>query len=171
MARRNGAPLMPYHMIQETPAQARIDLTPNRSLGPRGFVWFIALTAGFLLLPLIAVLGTIVLWGLLPFMGAALWGVWYALARNNADQARLREELTLSRERVHLTRHQPRGHPLTWEANPYWVRLNLLDKGGPVENYLTLSGGGREVELGAFLSPEERAQLHDDLTRALARLR
>ena len=162
---------MPYRLVQESPTRARIDLTPNRSLGRQGFVWFIALTAGFLLLPLIAVLGTIVLWGLLPFMGAALWGIWYALTRHSADQARLREELTLSRNRLHLTRHQPRGQTLTWEANPYWVRLTLRDKGGPVENYLTLSGSGREVELGAFLSPEERAQLHDDLSRALARLR
>ncbi len=163
---------MPYQMIQETPALARIELTPNQSLGPRGFVWFIGLTAAFLALPMIAVLGTAVLWGLLPFMGTALWGVWYALGRNNADRSRLREELTLTRETLHLIRHQPRAKaPLTWEANPYWVQMTLRDKGGPVEKYLTLAGGGREVELGAFLSPEERVQLHDDLSRALARLR
>ena len=162
---------MPYHLTQNSNAFARIDVTPNQSLGPRGFVWFIALTAGFLSLPMIAVLGTMVLWGLLPFLGAALWGLWYALSRNNADRASLREELTLSRDQMHLTRYRPRGAPLTWEANPYWVRLKLTDKGGPVENYLTLTGGGREVELGAFLSPEERVRLHDDLNRALARLR
>lgn len=149
----------------------RLELTPNRSLGARGFVWFIGLTAGFLCLPLIAVLGTAVLWGLLPFLGLALWGLWYALMRNDADRAVLREELILSRDRLHVVRHQPRGGTLCWTANPYWVRVSMIDKGGPVESYLTLSGNGREVELGAFLSPEERVQLHDDLTRALAEMR
>ncbi len=162
---------MPYRITQETPALSRLDLRPHQSLGARGFVWFIGLTAAFLALPLLAVLGTLVLWGLLPFLLVALGAVWFALSRNATDRARLREVLTLSRERMVLTRHQPRGGPLTWEANPHWVQLQLTEKGGPVENYLTLRGGGREVELGAFLSPEERVQLHDDLNRALARLR
>lgn len=162
---------MPYHQVQSTDASARFEVTPNQSLGPRGFVWFIALTAGLLSLPMIAVIGTMVLWGLLPFLGAALWGVWYAITRNSAERARLREELILDPKALLLTRYQPRGAPLTWQANPYWVQLKLVDKGGPVEQYLTLSGNGREVELGAFLSPEERVRLHDDLTRALARLR
>ena len=38
-------------------------------------------------------------------------------------------------------------------------------------NYLTLSGNDREVELGAFLSEEERIALKADLTARLARLR
>jgi len=57
--------------------------------------------------------------------------------------------------------------PLDWEANPYWVRVALHAKGGPVPNYLTLSGGGREVELGAFLSPPERVELKSLLEREL----
>jgi uncharacterized membrane protein len=51
------------------------------------------------------------------------------------------------------------------------VRVTLRDKGGPVEKYLTLRGSDREVELGAFLSPEERETLHAELTRVLAGLR
>ena len=47
----------------------------------------------------------------------------------------------------------------------------LRKKGGPVDNYLTLKGGGREIELGAFLSPEERADLHDQILTLLARCR
>ena len=46
-----------------------------------------------------------------------------------------------------------------WEANPYWVRAKLHTKGGPVPNYLTLTGGAREVELGRFLTPLERVEL------------
>jgi uncharacterized membrane protein len=104
-------------------------------------------------------------------MGLALWGLWYALARNRAERAQLCEDLHLSGAEIALTRTNPRTPPQHWQANPYWVSVKLTEKGGPVENYLTLAGGGREVELGAFLSPEERAVLHDDLTRALRHVR
>ena len=148
-----------------------LHLEPHISMGPVGFVRVMGLTAFFLALPLLGVLGTPVLWGLLPFMGLALWGLWYALSRNRAERAQLCEDLHLSGAEIALTRTNPRTPPQHWQANPYWVSVKLTEKGGPVENYLTLAGGGREVELGAFLSPEERAVLHDDLTRALRHVR
>ena len=45
---------------------------------------------------------------------------------------------------------------------------------GPVESYLVLVGdheSGREVELGAFLSPEEREALQREVNRAIADLK
>jgi len=53
-----------------------------------------------------------------------------------------------------------------WQANRYWVTVHLHPKGGPVENYITLRGGDREVELGAFLDAEERANLYNELKGA-----
>ncbi len=152
-------------------AEYRLKLAPNISMGPVGFARMIAISAGFLALPLLAVLGTPVLWGLLPFAGLALWGLWYALQRNRAERERLREELRLTRESIEIHRINPRTPAQHWQANPYWVRVKLKEKGAPVENYLTLEGAGRVVELGAFLSPEERADLYDELSRALRHLR
>jgi uncharacterized membrane protein len=40
-----------------------------------------------------------------------------------------------------------------------------------VPNYLTLKGEAREVELGAFLSEEERVTLSEELQQKLAALR
>jgi uncharacterized membrane protein len=151
------------------PPAARLQLWPHRSLPPEGFVWFLGGTAAFLALPLVGVLGTPILWGLLPFMGIALAAIWWALKRSYADGQML-EELTLWQDRIEIVRHDPRRPPRSWQADPYWVRVELRSD-GPVENYLTLHGAGREVELGAFLSPEERAALHGDLSGALARLR
>ncbi|MBK5927203.1 DUF2244 domain-containing protein [Rhodobaculum claviforme] len=144
-------------------------LTPHRSLSPEGFVLFFAVTCGLIAIPLIAVLGTPVLWGVLPFVVVTVGGMWLALRRSNADGA-LTEDLCLWSDRMALVRHNPRGPRQEWEANPFWVRVVLHATGGPVENYLTLKGGGREVELGAFLAPHERAELSEALTRALARL-
>jgi uncharacterized membrane protein len=156
------------HAAGDGPALA-LRLTPNRSLTAEGFVLFIAVTCGMIAIPLVSVLGTPVLWWVLPFFGLSVGGLWLAIARSNAD-GRLTEELTLWSDRIALVRLNPRGPRQHWEANPHWVRLSLLAEGGPVENYLTLRGAGREVELGAFLSPQERAELNTALSGAFARL-
>jgi uncharacterized membrane protein len=50
------------------------------------------------------------------------------------------------------------------------VRIRLREDAA-IEKYLTLEGNGREIELGAFLSPWERETLYADLGAALSRLR
>jgi uncharacterized membrane protein len=155
------------HADGDAPA-LRLMLWPHRSLPARGFVGFIGITCALIALPLLGVLGTPVLWGVLPFFALAVGGVWLALRRSYHD-GRLTEEFTLWSDRVTLVRINPRGQRQSWEANPHWVRVALRETGGPVENYLTLKGGGREVEIGAFLSPDERLDLRATLERALAR--
>lgn len=144
----------------------RLILRPHKSLTPEGFVWFIAVTAALVCVPLLSILGNPVFWALLPFMLAAIWGIWAALKRSWRDRD-LFEEVTLWEDLMRLERFEPRRPPRDWEANPYWVRVALHTKGGPVPNYLTLQGGDREVELGAFLTPTERIALKDTLERAL----
>ena len=152
------------------PVRIRVlELWPHRSLPRRGFAAFIAITAVLICVPLSAALGTPVLWFLLvPF--AIVVALTWALIERSYRDGDLIEELRLTRDRMRLVRRDPDGRRRDWEANPYWVRVRLHPK-GPVENYLTLSGGPREVELGAFLSPEERATLKDDLDRALLRVK
>ena len=149
---------------------AEVHLWPHRSLAPMGFVWVIVITASLLSLPLLAVLGSAVLWGLLPFLAAALAGLWYAIGRNNRDRAQL-EVLQVWPERLDLVRHDPGRAPRHWSANPYWTRVALRATGGPVPQYLTLAGSGREVELGAFLDPSEREALYQQLLSLIGRLR
>ena len=166
---------MPYHWTHtapDTPAEplARLRLWPHQSMNARGFVTFIGATAVMLALPLLAVLGSPVTWVLMVFFLATLWGVWFAIMKNREHRT-MHEELAIWPDRIALHHVQPHRPPLEWEANPYWVSVHLHQKGGPVENYLTLKGSDREVELGAFLSPEERAALRDELTGVLARLR
>jgi uncharacterized membrane protein len=164
---------MPYQWTTEPgtsdATRWHLCLWPHRSLPPQGFAVFIGITFLLLLLPLISVLGTPILWGLLPFLMGAIALVWYFLQRSYAD-ARLREDLSLGSDRIELVRQNPHGMAQRWEANPFWVRVELHEKGGPVENYVTLSGAGREVEIGAFLSADERVTLYRDLSDRLRRL-
>ncbi|WP_172299985.1 DUF2244 domain-containing protein [Pseudoruegeria sp. HB172150] len=144
-------------------------LWPHRSLSPEGFVTFFSITFLLLLVPLFAVLGSPVLWGLLPFLMGTLALTWYLIRRSWRDGS-LREDLLLDQDHIEVVRREPSGTEKSWQANPYWVRVKLHESGGPVENYLTLEGSGRMVEIGAFLSPEERISLYTDLTDRLARL-
>lgn len=158
---------MPYDWKTdpETAAQ-ELHLWPHQSLPPQGFVLFIGVTFAMILVPLLPLLGSVVLWGILPFMLAALAAIWAALARSRRD-AQILEVLTLTGDRAHLVRRNPRGDVQEWDCNRYWVRPELHEKDGPVPKYVTLSGNGRRVEIGAFLSEDERVSLYDDLLRRL----
>lgn len=160
---------MPYRLISDGKTWT-LRLRPHNALAPRGFVLAIGFFAGALALPLFAVLGQPVLWGLLPFALIVLAGLWLALKRNWRDR-NVFEEMRLTRQSVHLIRTNPTGPPQDWRADPHFTVLKLVPKGGPVENYLILRGGGREVELGAFLTPAERLNLHDELSEVLIRVK
>ncbi|WP_309668029.1 DUF2244 domain-containing protein [Tabrizicola sp.] len=160
---------MPYQFLPSQGPETRLRLWPHRSLTRQGFVWFIGATAALIALPLAGLIGNPALWVLLPFLILAVTAVWLALTRNDRD-ARIVEDLVLTPDLITLTRTSAKGRQ-DWQANPYWVRLTLHETGGPVPNYLTLRGNDREVELGAFLSEEERITLRADLATALERVR
>ena len=141
-------------------------LWPHRSLSARGFVWFFGGSAAFVALPLLAVLGTPILWGLLPFFLVTFWGLWAAIRANSSARS-IREELTLDKTHARLFRQDPNREDRSWETNRHWVTVHLHPNDGPVENYITLRGGPREVEIGAFLDPEERRRLSVELKDAI----
>ena len=157
---------MPYEWLPPRDGEQRLHLWPHRSLSQRGFVGFVGLTAALIAVPLLPNLGSPVLWALLPFLLATIWGIWFALRKNGRDRD-IVEDLSLTPDRITLVRHGPKGQRQDWEANPYWLRVTLHETGGPVPNYLTLKGEGREVELGAFLSEDERIALKGEIDSRL----
>jgi uncharacterized membrane protein len=160
---------MPYQW-SPGPDMPHLRLWPHQSLGPRGFAWFIGITAATIALPLVTLLGSPVWWGLLPPITAALAAIWFAIRRNARDQA-ITEELQLTPDLITLHRHGPRAAHKEWQANPHWVQVTLYPTEGPVPHYLTLRGNGREVELGAFLSEDERKALSAELREKLRAIR
>lgn len=161
---------MPYEWRDQSDG-AELLLWPHRSLPRKGFAWFIGATVLLLGLPLLAVLGSAVLWGILPFMVLAVGGTWFAISRSYRS-GETRERLEMNRARILLIRHDPGRRDREWAANPYWIHAAI--RPGPVERYLVLTGdheSGRTVELGAFLTPEEREALQIEVNTRLARLR
>ena len=114
---------------------------------------------------MIPLIGKSVFWGIIPFMRLALWGLWYAIRRNGRNLS-LSETLTVWRDEVRVERREPNGRVLRWQAEPFKVRITL-HKDAHVDDYLTLRGGGREIELGSFLAPEERIALAAEIERNL----
>lgn len=169
MTGAGGSTRAPDPFERDDPALLDLTIWPNRSLSRRGFAWVLGIVAAGLALPIIPLLGTSLALGLIPFSLAALLALYVALRRSYAD-GRLTERIRIWHDLVTVERREPRGAVRRWQANPHWVRLSLRDD-GPVERYLTLTGGGREIELGAFLSPEERESLRADLELAFARAR
>lgn len=160
---------MPYEWTAprtEADTDRTLSLWPHRSLPRRGFAAFVLATFTLITVPLYPLLGTAVLWGLLPFLLMAVAGMWWAL-EHSYRSARLTEVLTIAPEEVHLVRTNPRGDVQEWACNRYWAQVNMHDTGGPVAHYITLKGSGREVEIGAFLSEEERMALYGELADAL----
>lgn len=160
---------MPYRLSNSPEAQdQQIHLWPHESLTRRGMATFIICTFALILLPAMSVLGTPILWGLLPFLIGAVFAIFYAIQRNHKDR-QISEVLTLTDDLAMLVRTEPNGRTQEWEANRYWTRVTKYDDAGPVPHYVTLKGANREVEIGAFLSEEERIALFGDLQRVLAR--
>ena len=157
---------MPYEW-NDAPRAKTLTLWPHQSMTAGGFTWFIGATALMLTLPLFAVLGSAVAWVLMAFFLATIAAMWRAIMANRKDRSSL-ETLRLTDAHIDLTHRPPSGDTKDWHADRYWVSVTLRDD-GPVEKYLTLRGGGREVELGAFLTPDEREALYDELTTLLAK--
>ncbi len=145
----------------------RVELWPHQSMTRPGLLWFMGISAAFLALPLIGLAGTVVFWGLLPFEVLAFIGLYFVIRRNGRDM-QICEVLSIWRDEVRVERRDPTGRVRRWLAAPMDVRVRLYQD-AKVEDYLTLSGAGREIELGSFLSPEERVDLAEELEAALTR--
>ena len=165
---------MPFSVLrdpQEAPAESgassrgtddvllEVVAVPHSSLSGPGFARVVSFMFAALCIPLMGVLATVAFWWILPFAMGALGLLWLALRRSWRDRD-IEERLVVTPALARLERRDPEGLR-AWEANPYWVRVEMHPGKRPVENYLTLEGGPRPVEIGAFLTPSERASLRD----------
>jgi uncharacterized membrane protein len=146
----------------------RVTLRPNPPMSPAALlsVLFVvtavdlAFAIGFLLRGA---------WPIMPFMGAdvALLA-WAFFASRKA--ARRYEDVCLTRNRLRIEHHEPRGTTTPVEFNPYWVRVELQE---PVEtgSGVTLRSHGRTVQIGKFLAPPQKLSVASALRAALQRAR
>jgi uncharacterized membrane protein len=135
-------------------------LHPQHSLGPRGFFVVMALfgTISFVAGMIFVQHGAWPVSGFFGLDAALLYGAF----RLSARAGRLVETIQLYEKDLVVRRILPGGRVQSWRFTPYWVRVRTRPGG------LVLGSHGREVTLGAFLAPGERASLAAALGEALA---
>ena len=152
----------------EEPTFLRMRLIPNRSLDVNGTkVVFGVIACGFLL-PIIPFIGSPIGTTLTIFSGMTFY-LFLTLLQKNFQQGNTFEEILISKSKIIVVHQEENKAQKTWEGNPYWTKVNVDTHNPKLKNYLTLAGAGKHIELGAFLSPDERIELPDKIQIALAK--
>jgi len=142
-------------------AGAQVMLRPPRALTARQFRALFAVLAGAMWL--VAGLG---------WLAGNAYAPAFALLHSAGVALALRvlwcsgehgEQIAIGPQAVEVRR----GAGTVFSAHPYWVRLQVAREDGMV----MLSSGGRHVEVGTFLGPDERLQLARCLEQFLAAVR
>ena len=146
----------------------KIRLAPNRSLDSHGTKVVFAVIAFGFLLPIIPFIGSPIGTTLTIFSGLTFY-LFLTLLQKNFQQGSTFEEILISKNKIIVVHQEKNKEQMTWECNPYWTKVHLDINNPRLKNYLTLAGKGKRIELGAFLSPDERLELRDKIQNALAK--
>jgi uncharacterized membrane protein len=144
-------------------------ITPHRSLGPTGFLIFMACLGGLSFISGI-IFVSFGAWPVFGFFGLDVFLVYLAF-RANYRSARAYEEVTVTASELTVRKVNHRGGVRQWTLNPLWVRLERIvhDEFG-IER-LFLVSHGRRLAIAGFLSPAEKASFARALTGALGEAR
>lgn len=144
-------------------------LTPHRSLGPRGVRIVCAFAASLLLIPglLFYALGA---WPVVGFMGLDVAALYWALSWSLRDGRRY-EQVTLWSDRLEVRQVSPHGVEQTESFNPFFVRLVVDRDFDERTTAIRLRARDREVVVGAFLNPDDKASFAQAFGTALRKAR
>ena len=149
----------------QEPGSFRAVLAPHRSLSPAGFV---VLMSGVGIVSFIAGLTCFLIgaWPVVGFFGLDVALIYLAF-RLNYRSGLLRETVELLPDSLTLMRYHPSGKREEFSFNPYWVRVELIE-GRDGRTDLKLRLHDKVVSFARFLTDEERRDLANSLTGALA---
>lgn len=143
-------------------------LHPHASLSPRGFFLMMAAigTVSFCAGVAFVLIGA---WPVFGFFGLDVLLVYGAFKLNYRD-ARRYETVRLTDSTLTVERVAPSGRRERWHFQPYWLQVEI-DDDTAARSMLTLRSHGRIVEIGSFLTLDEKIDLANALRAELAKLR
>ena len=141
---------------------------PHRSCDRKTFLLILFIISFILIIPSFLFLNLSFAISILPFSLLSIF-LFFFVGNKNFNDALLIEKLKIYPKKIILERKEPNNDIKKWHSNPYWTKVNIYNN-GPVESYLTLKGNGKEVELGSFLTPEERINLKKIIDDTLFKL-
>lgn len=144
-------------------------LHPHRSMTLRGARLVVVLVACASIVASIPFL-IMGFWPVAGFYGLDVALLWFAL-RTNVTEAQGYEEVQVSPLELLLRKVPVRGLPAEFRFNPVWTKLQRFEHHEFGVQHLSLVSRGQSVSVGHFLSPDEKAILHEGLSAALATAR
>lgn len=161
--------MIPDNDPNSEPTLFSATLTPHRSLGRKGFI---VLMAAVSLISFVA--GMIFLiagaWPVFGFFGLDVLLIYWAF-RANYRAAAAYEQVMVTASELKVRKVSARGEAREWTLNPLWVRLEreTHEEFGVQRLFLTFRG--HHLNIGNFLSPEEKNSFSTALTAALSEAR
>ncbi len=140
-------------------------ITPHRSLGNLGFlvlmvaVGVVSFIAGVFFL----ILGA---WPVFGFFGLDVLLIYWAF-RINYRRAAAYEVVTVTPVELRVRKVSHRGKVREWALNPLWVRLDKVTHEDYGVERLLLVSRGKQLAVGSFLGPEEKASFATALGKAI----
>jgi uncharacterized membrane protein len=134
-------------------AATHFDLAPHCALSPRGAVRFFAAVC-FVTLGIAAAFAFLGFWPVLPFAGAEMLLLGWALKANMARRF-AREHIDITESEVIIDFAIP---PRRVVFQRHWARVKIL-RPNSTRTSLVIESHGRVCEVGKFLTGEERRQL------------
>ena len=144
-------------------------LTPHRSLNRKGIRIVAGLAAALLLLPgfIFYLLGA---WPVVGFMGLDVAALYWALSYSLRDGRRY-EQITLWPDRLEVRQVSAKGEEQVETLNPLFVRLNIERDFDEHTTAIRLRTPDREMVIGAFLNPDDKASFAQAFGKALRQAR
>lgn len=144
--------------MEKSPLFAAL-LTPHRSINRSGILKIVAFYTIASAIPGVYffMMGA---WPVIGFLGLDVLGLWWALSVSLKSGDAF-EEVTLWRDSLEV-RHV---------YNPFWVRLHINKDFEDRVTRLGLQIRGEELEIGAFLNPDDKASFAVVFSQALSKAR
>ena len=157
-----------YAVADEEAVRFDAVLHPHASLTPRGFFLLMAVIG---LVSFCAGIAFILIgaWPVFGFFGLDVLLVYLAFKLNYRD-ARRYETVRLTESLLTVERVAPSGRRERWRFQPYWLQVELLEQPS-ARSALTLRSHGRILEIGKFLTTDEKIDLANALRAELNKLR
>lgn len=144
-------------------------LTPHRSLSRRGFRIALALFAVLASIPGI-IFFSFGAWPIVGFLGLDIVLIWWALRTSMAGSKRY-EEVTLWPDQLELKQVSARGSEQLLRFSPFVVKLVIDRDFNERTTALHLRTNDRDIEIGAFLNPDDKASFAKVFGTALKKAR
>ena len=141
-------------------------ITPHRSLGHVGFLILMLVFGGisFVAGIMFFIVGA---WPVFGFFGLDVALLYFAF-RVNYRSADAYEEVTVTPSTLTVRKVSHRGAAREWQLNPLWVRLDKVTHEEFGIERLLLVSRGKNLPVGNFLGPDEKASFATALGNALS---